>query len=114
MIVLGVTATDLPTLAAPLSTYPVASSDVALTVARSFRTGDVEEALRDGAGALLESMVLFDVYRGDQIGADEQSLAFRLTFRAADHTLTTAEVNQARDRAVDEANRRTGAVLRGG
>lgn len=110
MIVLGVTATDLPTLAAPLSTYPVASSDVALTVARSFRTGDVEEALRDGAGALLESMVLFDVYRGDQIGADEQSL----TFRAADHTLTTAEVNQARDRAVDEANRRTGAVLRGG
>lgn len=109
-----VAAADRRPQAAPLSTHPVATSDVALTVARTIRAGDVEEALRHGAGALLESLVLFDVYRGDQIGDEEQSMAFRLTFRAPDHTLTTAEVNQARDRAVEEAARRTGAVLRGG
>jgi len=74
---------------------------------------EVERSLREGAGDLLESILLFDVYRGDQVGEDEQSLAFRMTFRAPDRTLRTEEVNAARDAAVARAARDHGAVLRG-
>jgi phenylalanyl-tRNA synthetase beta chain len=98
--------------ARPLSTYPVAHTDVALVVAESVPAGDVEEALRQGAGDSLESLVLFDVYRGDQVRAGHKSLAYRLSFRAADRTLTTDEVSALRDEAVAVAGRQTGAVQR--
>jgi phenylalanyl-tRNA synthetase beta chain len=69
-------------------------------------------ALRAGAGELLESIRLFDVYEGAQVGDDKKSLAFALRFRADDRTLTSEEASAARDAAVAEAARRTGAQLR--
>ncbi len=107
-----VRASDHRTQAKPLSTHPMAASDVALVVPLSVRYGDVEESLRAGAGELLESIALFDVYVGDQIGAEQQSLAFHLYFRAPDRTLTTEEVNAARDAAVARAAKDHGAVQR--
>ncbi|MGO0577485.1 phenylalanine--tRNA ligase subunit beta [Ornithinimicrobium panacihumi] len=107
-----IAASDHRLAATPLSTQPMAASDVALVVKRSVRYGDVEESLRAGAGELLESIQLFDVYRGDQVGADEQSLAFRMHFRAPDRTLKTEEVNAARDAAVARAAKDHGAVQR--
>jgi len=73
---------------------------------------DVEAALRAGAGPSLESLVLFDTYRGDQVGEGRKSLAFRLTFRSDERTLTTDEVSTERDRAVASAAQATGAVQR--
>ena len=58
-------------------------------------------------------MRLFDVYRGEQLGDGQASLAYTLRFRAPDRTLTVEEVSALRTRAVEEAGRRTGAVLRG-
>jgi len=101
-------------LTAPrVSTFPAATQDVALVVAEDVPAGDVARALRDGAGELLESVWLFDVYRGEQLGEGRVSLAYGLRFRAPDRTLTVEEVSAARARAVDEAARRTGAVQRG-
>ncbi|MGI8948541.1 MAG: phenylalanine--tRNA ligase subunit beta [Ornithinimicrobium sp.] len=100
------------TQAVALSTHPPATSDIALTVPSTVGRGAVEASVRAGAGDLLESVLLFDVYRGDQIGADEQSLAFRLTFRAPDRTLRTQEVNAARDDAVAQAALDHGAIQR--
>lgn len=74
--------------------------------------GQVAAALRAGGGDLLESVRLFDVYVGDQIGPGRQSLAFALRFRAPDRTLTADEVTAARDAAVAAATAATGAVLR--
>jgi len=88
---------------APLSAYPVAKEDVALVVDRDVPAADVEAALRSGAGELLESVRLFDVYSGQQIGADKKSLAFALRFRAPDRTLTDADAAAARDSAVAAA-----------
>ena len=51
----------------------------------------------------LESVALFDIYRGEQVGDGRKSLAYRLTFRAEDRTLTTDEVSALRDRAVAAA-----------
>ncbi len=73
----------------------------------------MEAALRDGAGELLESVRLFDIYTGEQIGAGRKSLAYALRFRAPDRTLTADEASAARDAAVAAATARTGATLRG-
>src|SRR5690606_12849598 len=104
--------TDTPVPAPPVSTYPVATQDVALVVDASIPAADVESALRDGAGDLLEALRLFDVYVGPQVGEGKRSLAFALRFRAQDRTLTVEEITAARDAAVAEARRRTGAELR--
>jgi phenylalanyl-tRNA synthetase beta chain len=94
------------------SNYPPAKEDVALVVDVSVPAADVEAALRDGAGELLESIRLFDLYTGDQAGPGKKSLAFALRFRAPDRTLTEHEAAEARDAAVALAAERTGAVQR--
>ncbi|MFD6554970.1 phenylalanine--tRNA ligase subunit beta [Streptomyces sp. NPDC058398] len=96
-----------------ISTFPVATQDVALVVDKSVPHTDVEAALHEGAGELLESIRLFDEYESEQLGADKKSLAYALRFRAADRTLTVDEASAARDAAVALATERTGAVLRG-
>ena len=106
-----------PVQAPALSTYPPAVQDVALVVPQVVPAADVARALADGVAeagdVMLESLHLFDVYTGDQAGAGRKSLAYTLRFRAPDRTLTAEEANAARDAAVAEAARRTGAVLRG-
>jgi len=111
-----------PVQAPPVSGYPVATQDVALIVPAPVPAADVQAALAAGVagvaapgeGTLLEEIRLFDVYTGEQAGEGSKSLAYTLRFRAPDRTLTADEVTAARDAAVAEAGRRTGAVLRGG
>jgi phenylalanyl-tRNA synthetase beta chain len=107
-----------PVQARLVSGYPVATQDVALVVPAEVPAADVEAALvagvaTAGEGGLLEEVRLFDVYTGQQAGEGSKSLAYTLRFRAPDRTLTAEEVTAARDAAVAEAGRRTGAVLRG-
>jgi phenylalanyl-tRNA synthetase beta chain len=105
---------DAPVVEAPkISTFPPALIDVALVLDRDVPAADVRAALTEGAGALLESVSLFDVYESAQLGEDKRSLAYKLTFRAADRTLTSEETIAARDAAVALASSRFGAVLRG-
>jgi phenylalanyl-tRNA synthetase beta chain len=105
-------ASDRAVQARPFSTFPPALTDVALLVASTVAAADVEAALRSGAGESLESVTLFDVYEGERIEAGNKSLAYRLTFRAADRTLTTDEVNRYRDAAVAAVAHALGAVQR--
>jgi phenylalanyl-tRNA synthetase beta chain len=102
-----------PLTAPGVSTFPVATQDVALVVDASVPAADVAEALRSGAGELLESLRLFDVFTGEQIGEGRKSLAYALRFRAADRTLTAEDASAAREAAVAAATARTGATLRG-
>ena len=102
-----------PVPAPRISPYPAATQDVALVVDAAVPAAEVEAALREGAGELLESLRLFDLYTGRQVPAGTRSLAFALRFRAPDRTLTVEEASAAREAAVAAATRRTGAVLRG-
>ncbi|MET4662283.1 phenylalanyl-tRNA synthetase beta chain [Streptomyces sp. PvP037] len=96
-----------------ISTFPVATQDVALVVDAFVPASDVEAALREGAGELLESIRLFDVYENaEQLGEGRKSLAYALRFRATDRTLTVDEASAAREAAVTLAGDRTGATLR--
>ena len=107
-----IAAGDRPVEASTVITSPVAYSDVALVVDESVTAADLEAALRSGAGEILESVHLFDVYRGDQVDDGKKSLAYRFTFRAPGRTLTTEEVSALRDSAVAAAASRVGAVQR--
>ncbi len=95
----------------PVSGHPVAKEDVALVVDEAVPVADLQAALAAGGGALLESVRLFDIYRGVPIPEGKKSAAFALRFRASDRTLTDAEVAAAREAAVAKASS-LGAELR--
>ncbi len=94
------------------STYPVAKEDVALVVADDLPSEVLAATLREGAGPLCESVRLFDVYTGPQVGEGRRSLAFALRFRAPDRTLTEKETAAAKAAAVALAVQRHGAEQR--
>ncbi|MFZ0717961.1 phenylalanine--tRNA ligase subunit beta [Mycobacterium sp.] len=96
-----------------VSPFPAVFQDVSLVVDADVPAQAVEDAVRDGAGELLEDVRLFDVFTGPQVGDDRKSLTFALRFRAADRTLTEDEASAARDAAVQRAAEQVGAVLRG-
>ncbi len=99
-------------VAKPISTFPVATQDVALVVPVEIPAQRVLETLREGAGVLLEDVALFDDYQGTGIPEGRKSLAFGLRFRAADRTLTADEASGARAAAVELAVERFGATQR--
>ncbi len=95
-----------------VSPFPAVFQDLSLVVADDVGAQAVIDAVRDGAGELLEDVALFDVYTGPQIGEGRKSLTLALRFRAPDRTLTEDEASAARDAAVAAAADRLGAVLR--
>jgi phenylalanyl-tRNA synthetase beta chain len=102
-----------PAEAPALSNFPPVLLDLALVVPSRVPAAEVLAAVRTGAGELLESVRLFDVYAdAARLGGELKSLAFALRLRATDRTLTLEEATAARDRAVAEAAERVGATLR--
>lgn len=95
-----------------VSPFPAVFQDVSLVVADDVGAQAVIDAVRDGAGELLEDVRLFDVYTGPQIGERRKSVTLALRFRAADRTLTEDEASAARDAAVRRAAELVGAVQR--
>jgi len=92
---------------------PAATQDIALIVDASTPAREVQSALQAGAGELLESISLFDTYSDAvSIGEGKISLAFTMTFRAPDRTLTAAEVSEYRERAAASALKQCGAIPR--
>jgi phenylalanyl-tRNA synthetase beta chain len=99
-------------VAAAVSRFPSSDIDLALVVDDAVPADVVADVLGAAAGDLLESVTLFDVYRGAPIGDGTRSLAFRLRFCSLDHTLTDDEVGALRARCIDAAVSELGAVLR--
>lgn len=95
-----------------VSPFPAVFQDVSLVVPADVPAAAVADAVREGAGELLEDLQLFDVFTGPQIGEDRKSLTFALRFRAADRTLTEDDATAARDAAVRRAADAVGAELR--
>ena len=101
------------TLPAPrVSPFPAVFQDLSLVVDAGVPAYAVIDAVRDGAGELLEDVSLFDVYTGPQVGEGNKSLTLALRFRAPDRTLTEDEASAARDAALTAAAERLGATLR--
>ena len=102
-----------PAMAEDLTTFPALLQDIAVVVADDVPAAAVEDVVRAAGGDLLRSVGVFDVYRGEQVGADAKSLALRLEFRADDRTLTDDDV-AARRAAIEQAlGEQIGGRLRG-
>jgi phenylalanyl-tRNA synthetase beta chain len=91
--------------------YPAVHQDVAVVVDEAVPGSEVRAAVLEGGGELLRSAEVFDLYRGEQLGEGRKSLALRLSFRAADRTLTDEEVAERR-REIESAVERIGGSLR--
>ncbi|MGA2521146.1 MAG: phenylalanine--tRNA ligase subunit beta [Acidimicrobiales bacterium] len=96
----------------PVSRFPSSDIDLAFVVDEGVSAGSVAETLRRAGGTLLESLVLFDVYRGVGTTQGARSLAFRLRFCAPDRTLTDVEVGELRARCIAEVEQEHGGHLR--
>lgn len=96
----------------PLPKYPSTSRDIALLVAEEMQVGTLENIILENGGSLLEKIQLFDVYRGKQIGEGQKSVAFALTYRAADKTLTDEDVALVHNKVLTGLKEQAQATLR--
>ncbi|MBQ9535698.1 MAG: phenylalanine--tRNA ligase subunit beta [Clostridia bacterium] len=92
--------------------YPAVTRDLAVICDERIYALQLEDVIRAAAGSALEKLELFDVYRGAQIGADKKSIAFSLTLRSPDHTMTDAESDAIMANILKRLGDECGAVLR--
>lgn len=95
------------------STYPRVEFDLAFVLEERTAASAVVQAIQAAAGDWLESVSVFDEFRGESIGEGRKSLALRLVFRAPDHTLTNEEVAPHRETIISAVAEVTGGQLRG-
>jgi phenylalanyl-tRNA synthetase beta chain len=103
---------DLQVIYEPIPRYPAVTRDLAVTVDENVPAGRIEAGIRKVAGELLESVTLFDVFTGEQIGEGKKSVAYSLVFRTNERTLTDEEVHQIHERIVHYLTEQFGAQLR--
>ena len=97
----------------PLPKFPAVSRDIAMVVDEAVGAGTMMNAIRAAAGRLLEDTRLFDIYRGEKLGPGRKSVAFAITLRAPDRTLTDDEINAAMEKVLKALEKDFGAELRG-
>lgn len=96
-----------------VSEFPPVLEDIAVIVDESVPASKVEALIRQTGGKSVTNVRLFDLYRGDQIGAGKKSLAYNLTYQAPDKTMTDAEAAAIRNKIVKRLEQEVGAKLRG-
>src|SRR5581483_7564589 len=96
----------------PVPEFPPVLEDIAVIVDESVAASRVEALIRQTGGKSVTNVRLFDLYRGDQIGAGKKSLAYSLTYQAPDKTMTDAEAAAIRNKIVKRLEQEVGAKLR--
>lgn len=96
----------------PLPKYPAMTRDLALTCDECTYVGRMEDAIREAAGDALETLTVFDVYRGAQVGEGKKSVAFSMALRHPDRTLTDTEADEIVARILKQVERTCCATLR--
>ena len=96
----------------PYSTYPAADRDIAFFAPIKITVAEIEKAIAKAGKDLLESVELFDEYRGDNVPKGQRSLAFRLVYRTSDRTLTDAEVEPVHNKVREALVEKFGVSLR--
>ncbi len=96
----------------PVPVFPAVLEDIAVVVDETVPAVEVEALIRQTGGKLLTDVRLFDIFRSEQIGAGKKSLAYSLTYQAADHTLNNSEATQIRQKIIRRLEQVLGAKLR--
>lgn len=95
-----------------LPKFPAVTRDIAVIVDKSVPVGDIVKVIKGQRSNILEDCKLFDIYEGAQLGDNKKSVAYSITFRAADRTLTDDDVNPVTDKILNELECKLGAQLR--
>ena len=95
-----------------IAKYPASTRDLSMVMDKGMFVGQIEHVIAKNAGKILESVELFDVYEGEQVGEGKKSVAFSLIFRAKDRNLESAEVDKAVEKVLN-ALKKMGIELRG-
>jgi len=96
----------------PLPKYPAVTRDIAMLVKDEIMVKQIEDIIRQSSGKILEEIKLFDVYKGKQVPEGMKSVAYSITFRAEDRTLTDDDVNKVMDKILNNLKEKLGAQLR--
>ncbi|MDO5096693.1 MAG: phenylalanine--tRNA ligase subunit beta [Peptostreptococcaceae bacterium] len=96
----------------PIPKYPAIAKDIALVVNKSKQVGELANIIKKYGKKNLESVELFDIYEGEQVGENKKSVAFALVFRAKDRTLTDEEINKVLEKILTQLKEEADAVLR--
>lgn len=95
----------------PISLFPAAERDVAFVVDEATTSGEIMEIIKKASGPILESVELFDIFRGERLGEGKKSMAYALRYRT-DRTLSDEEVTKAFDKMVRMVSEKVGAQIR--
>ena len=96
----------------PLPKYPAMARDLAFVVDEAMTVGEIEAVIKAAGGEILREVKLFDVYRGPQVGENKKSVAFALTYRHDEKTLTDEDVNAAQNEILKALESALGLTLR--
>ncbi len=96
----------------PLPRFPAVNRDIAVVCREEVTVGALTACIRRSGGKLLQSVDLFDIYRGQGVAEGSKSAAFSLTLRAEDRSITAAEADQELKTILEALERELGAVLR--
>ena len=78
-----------------IARFPAVSRDLSIVVPKNIQAAQLEKVIRQGGGAILEELSLFDIYEGEQVKAGYKSMAYSLVFRSKERTLEEADINAA-------------------
>ena len=95
-----------------LPKYPAVSRDIAMLIDDNVNVYEIERIIKNCSGSILEGYKLFDVYKGAQIPEGKKSVAYSVTFRANDRTLTDEEITKVFDKILSNLEKNLGAQLR--
>ncbi|MEG2583007.1 MAG: phenylalanine--tRNA ligase subunit beta, partial [Oscillospiraceae bacterium] len=97
---------------AALPKFPATMRDIAVVVDKNVNVGDITKIFDAQKTKIVESYTLFDIYEGQQLGDNKKSVAYSISFRANDHTLTDEEVNPVMEKIVSDLKNELNAELR--
>jgi phenylalanyl-tRNA synthetase beta chain len=97
----------------PIPKYPAVERDIAVVVDETLPASEIQNMIKTFSSELIETVSIFDVYRGEHIPEGKKSLAFNIVYRSRERTLTDDEVERVHTELVDSVLRRTGGELRG-
>jgi phenylalanyl-tRNA synthetase beta chain len=100
------------TLIRDVPRFPSVEEDLAVIVSEEMKASDVLAAIQRAGGNLLNSARLFDVYRGEQLGAGKKSLAYALSYQAEDRTLSDKDIEKIRNKIIRALEANVGATIR--
>ena len=96
----------------PLPKFPATTRDFSFVCEEALEVGAIMEEMSKAGGKLVESVALFDIYRGPQVGEDKKSVSMRVTLRASDRTLTVEEADKTSEKILRALNQRFHITLR--